>query len=85
MRVAEQEAVRRSCYQGLRSIGPFVVERFIAIVKARNELARLCGFEDFYDMKVRGGAGRVRAGCPGGCRAAALHQPKQPGAHSAMV
>jgi hypothetical protein len=36
--------------QALRSIGPFVAERFCEIVKARNALARLSGYEDFYDM-----------------------------------
>jgi hypothetical protein len=41
--------------QGLRSIGPFVAERFIEIVKARNQLARLLGYEDFY--------GRYHQGC----------------------
>ena len=38
--------------QGMRSIGPFVAERFLEIVKARNKMARLLGFEDFYDYKV---------------------------------
>ena len=36
----------------MRSIGPFVAERFLEIVKARNNMARLLGFEDFYDYKV---------------------------------
>lgn len=38
--------------QGLRSIGPFVGPQFIEIVKERNRLARLLGYEDFYDYKV---------------------------------
>jgi hypothetical protein len=50
--------------QSLRSIGPFVAERFCEIVKARNALARLSGYEDFYDMKARaGGAGACREAC----------------------
>jgi len=36
--------------QGLRSIGPFVAEPFIEIVKLRNRLAKLMGFEDFYGV-----------------------------------
>ncbi len=42
--------------QGLRSIGPFVAPGFAEIIKERNKLARLMGFEDFYDYKVRGTA-----------------------------
>ena len=52
MRVSEAEGVRRSAYEGLRSIGPFVAESFLGIVKDRNRLARLLGFQDFYDYKV---------------------------------
>ena len=52
MRVDDSEATRRAAYDGLRSIGPFVAERFCGIVKARNRLARLAGYEDFYDMKA---------------------------------
>ena len=40
-----------SVSQGSRSIGPFVAERFVEIVKMRNRLARLQGYQDFYDYK----------------------------------
>lgn len=50
--------VHRSAYEGLRSVGPFVAERFIKIVKLRNELARLCGYKCYYDMKVCKGGGQ---------------------------
>lgn len=53
MRTAGEEGVREACYRGLRSIGPHVAERFCEIVKLRNRLARLQGFEDYYDMKVQ--------------------------------
>lgn len=56
--------------QGMRGIGPFVAERFLKIVLLRNKLARMAGYEDFYDYKVRmlqpckargaGGAERMR-------------------------
>jgi hypothetical protein len=52
MRVDDDEATRRAAFDALRAIGPFVAARFCEIVKTRNQLARLCGFEDFYDMKV---------------------------------
>ena len=40
--------MQRECtdwLQGLRSVGPHVVEKFCEIVKLRNQLARLAGFE----------------------------------------
>ena len=46
-----RQGTRRACYEGLRSIGPFVVERFCSIVKLRNRLAHLLGYADYYDMK----------------------------------
>jgi hypothetical protein len=30
----------------VRSIGPFVAERFVEIVKQRNRLAKLAGYEE---------------------------------------
>ena len=36
----------------MRSIGPHIVEKFCNIVKLRNRLAKVAGFEDYYDMKV---------------------------------
>jgi hypothetical protein len=53
MRVSEDEATRKAAYEGLRSVGPFVSESFLGIVRDRNKLAKLMGFQDFYDMKVR--------------------------------
>lgn len=65
MRVAEAEATRKSAYDGLRSVGPFVAEAFLEIVKDRNKLARLLGFQDFYDYKVPGGGGGRQGGAEG--------------------
>jgi len=52
MRVVDDEAMRRACFEGMRAIGPFVAERFLEIVKLRNQLARIQGYVDFYDLKV---------------------------------
>lgn len=35
----------------MRSIGPFVAERFCAIIKLRNQLAHALHYADYYDMK----------------------------------
>jgi Zn-dependent oligopeptidase len=52
MRVSEDEPTRKAAYEAMRSVGPFVSEAFLGIVKDRNKLARLMGYQDFYDMKV---------------------------------
>lgn len=53
IRTSDDENLRKSCLEGLRSIGPFVAERFCEIVKLRNQLAKGLGYECFYDMKVQ--------------------------------
>lgn len=47
------EAVRKAAHDGLRTVENFVLEHgFLEIVKLRNRLGRLLGFEDYYDWKV---------------------------------
>lgn len=38
--------------QGLRSVGPHVVEKLCEVVKLRNKLAKANGFEDFYGARL---------------------------------
>jgi len=53
MRTSSDAKLREAAFAGLRSIGPFIVESgFVEVIKQRNHLAKLLGFEDFYDMKV---------------------------------
>mmetsp|Transcript_25377 Transcript_25377/g.70623 ORF Transcript_25377/g.70623 Transcript_25377/m.70623 type:complete len:640 (+) Transcript_25377:65-1984(+) len=53
MRTSDEEPVRKACYEGLRSIGTFILEAgFADVVRERNRLARMLGYEDFYDYKV---------------------------------
>ena len=50
----KDEAMRKAAFEGLKTIGPFVLRNgFIEIIKKRNELGRMCGFEDYYDFKVQ--------------------------------
>lgn len=47
------ETERRAAWESLRLIEPFVLEHgFIEVVKERNRLARMLGYEDYYDYKV---------------------------------
>jgi hypothetical protein len=47
------EAVRRAAWEGLRSIERFVLDNgFLDIVRERNRLGRMLGYEDYYDYKV---------------------------------
>lgn len=53
VRTASDEALRRAAYEGLFSIETFVLENgFLDIVRMRNELGRLLGYEDYYDYRV---------------------------------
>lgn len=48
------ESVRRSAWEGLRSIEPHVLKSgFLELVKERNRFGRMLGGEDFYDATVR--------------------------------
>ncbi len=54
MRTAPAEALRRAAFDAIREIEPHVLGRgFIEVVKERNRLGRLMGYEDYYDMKVQ--------------------------------
>ncbi|KAI9364898.1 oligoendopeptidase [Zopfochytrium polystomum] len=52
IRTSPDEALRKACYEGIRTIGKFVAPEFAEIVKLRNRLARKLGYECFYDMKA---------------------------------
>mmetsp|Transcript_9792 Transcript_9792/g.18410 ORF Transcript_9792/g.18410 Transcript_9792/m.18410 type:complete len:533 (+) Transcript_9792:370-1968(+) len=58
MRTNSDEAVRKSAYEALRSIGKFVSEEgFLEIVKLRNKLAKMLGYQDYYDYTVTNAEG----------------------------
>ncbi|MFM2153778.1 MAG: hypothetical protein RL199_2213 [Pseudomonadota bacterium] len=47
------ERVRKAAFEGLRSIEPYVLSKgFLEIVRMRNKLGRMLGYEDYYDWKV---------------------------------
>ena len=53
MKTTDDEATRKAAYEGLYSIGGFVLQNgFVDIVKQRNALAKALGYVDFYDYKV---------------------------------
>ena len=53
MRTDPDERRRRAAFEGLRSIEGFVLENgFLDIVKKRNQLGRMLGYEDYYDWRV---------------------------------
>lgn len=58
MRTSTEESVRKSAYEGLRSIGGFVCNNgFLEIVKLRNQLGKMLGYEDYYDYTVTNSEG----------------------------
>jgi oligoendopeptidase F len=53
IRVAEDESVRKACFEGLTKIGEFVTSNgFPDLVKTRNKMAKALGYQDYYDYKV---------------------------------
>jgi len=62
MRTSADEATRKAAWEGLRSIGPFVLGAGLCdMVKLRNAMARKLGYEDFYDYKVKQAEGFGKA------------------------
>ncbi len=54
LRTNPDEAIRRSSFEGLRSIEKFALdEGYADIVRMRNRFARMLGHEDYYDYKVQ--------------------------------
>ncbi len=50
---SQDERIRRAAWEGLRSIETHVLENgFLEIVKERNRLGKILGYEDYYDYKV---------------------------------
>ncbi len=53
IRTSTDEGVRKAAHEGLREIETFVLkEGFLEIVRERNRLGRMLGYEDYYDFKV---------------------------------
>lgn len=53
MRTDSDEARRKAAFEGLKSIEPFVLDAgFLEIVKKRNRLGRMLGYEDYYAWRV---------------------------------
>jgi hypothetical protein len=53
LRTSEREAVRQAAHAALGAIETHVLEHgFLEVVKQRNRLGRMLGYEDYYDFKV---------------------------------
>jgi Zn-dependent oligopeptidase len=54
VRTAEDAALRKAAWEGLRTIEGYVLDHgFLEIVKLRNQLGRALGYEDYYDWRVQ--------------------------------
>ncbi|MHB0978076.1 MAG: M3 family metallopeptidase [Minisyncoccota bacterium] len=52
-RTHDDEFVRKACYEAKEKLAQSFIKEYIEIVRLRNQYARLMGYEDFYDYKVR--------------------------------
>ena len=76
MRVDSDEAARKACYDGVKTIGDFVTANgFVELVKARNAMAKSLGYVDYYDYKVTQAEGLRQGG--------AVRHPRHPRARDA--
>jgi oligoendopeptidase F len=58
LRTSPDEPIRKAAYEGLRSIGSFVLNHgFMDIIKLRNKTAKALGYLDYYDYKVSNAEG----------------------------
>eukprot|EP01060_Flectonema_neradi_P011312 TRINITY_DN183_c3_g1_i1.p1 TRINITY_DN183_c3_g1~~TRINITY_DN183_c3_g1_i1.p1 ORF type:complete len:629 (+),score=148.35 TRINITY_DN183_c3_g1_i1:42-1928(+) len=53
LRTNDDEATRKACYEGIKTIPKFVAEPFCKIIKARNKMAKANGYGDFYEYKIQ--------------------------------
>ena len=54
LRTDPDERRRRAAWEGLRSIEPFVLDHgFLDVVRMRNRFARMQGYADYYDYRLR--------------------------------
>lgn len=62
LRSSGDEALRKASFEGLRSIETFALDHGYAdIVRGRNRFARMLGYEDYYEYKVRWAEGFDKA------------------------
>lgn len=47
------EKIRQACWQAREKLATGFLKEYIAVVNLRNQFARILGFEDFYDFKLR--------------------------------
>ncbi|MFM2339700.1 MAG: oligoendopeptidase [Candidatus Parcubacteria bacterium] len=55
------EAVRRACFEAREALAIDCLSEYVSLVSLRNEFARLLGYDDFYDYKLRHIDGMTKA------------------------
>lgn len=53
MRTHDDEAVRKACFEAMEKMPLDTIDDYIEAVKLRNQFARMLGYADFYDYKIR--------------------------------
>jgi Zn-dependent oligopeptidase len=48
-----EEKIRRACFEARERLATDCLDDYIKLIKLRNQYAKLLGFEDFYDFKLR--------------------------------
>ncbi len=52
MRTHPDEAVRKACFESMEKLPLASLDKYIEVIKLRNQYAHILGYEDFYDYKI---------------------------------
>lgn len=52
MRTSDDENIRKACFESLEKLPFDTLDKYVEVIKLRNEFARTLGYADFYDYKI---------------------------------
>lgn len=53
MRTADDEGVRKACFLSLEKLPYDTLDKYVELIKLRNDFAKILGFADFYEYKAK--------------------------------
>jgi len=53
IRTHADEKIRKACFEAREALAQTAIDEYVEMIKLRNEFARVLGYKDFYDYKIR--------------------------------
>lgn len=53
MRTHDDETIRKACYDAQEKLALSCIDEYVELVQLRNQFAKMLGYDDFYDYKLR--------------------------------